>query len=447
MSGPKLSQAEIERLQREQMERQRQEAIQREKQRIRALERFREASAYRQRVASEVARYLEGQLTASGTSSTDAAAVEAVRRDYSVRIQRLSVSVDENDTGSIDAGRDGLLAKTDALRRAFLEAVKPELDRLNIARKAVESEALQRLSDVDFSAVGCGGDFRALELLFDMSRIDRNFETKVRGIWDRCRERETSEKVSPELKELYRRMMDTIRRYPTAQARHDGAEQLTGEIRTFCAVERAMLDEQAARAEAYDDYRALCRLLERPIQPDGDFGTAAELTAVCEALREDFRKKDEMDFVADAVNAVMRELGYQTLASSTLRRKDGTEQDRSDYQMDEDSAISVYTGEDGTVMMEVANIGDGPVTDADRRLSYEKQLDFCSQHPDIEEALRDKGVYLEQLSYASPNEKYAKKTGQAVKDSVRAAAEKKKESETGRRDRRHRNAPRQRQMS
>lgn len=61
-------------------------------------------------------------------------------------------------------------------------------------------------------------------------------------------------------------------------------------------------------------------------------------------------------------------------------------------------------------MMRMTVLGDdADITDDDRDFSFQRQIDFCAGHPDIVEALAQRGVYLKQKSYLEPDKKYTYK--------------------------------------
>ena len=163
------------------------------------------------------------------------------------------------------------------------------------------------------------------------------------------------------------------------------------------------------REERYSEYCVLASAVHTSPRPADAFADDNMLEEEIRRLGELYQKKDEMDFIATQINAVMIELGYQFVTSTALRRKNGSEYDYSLYQADEEAGISIYTDESGAVMMQMTMLGEGEVTGADEEISYQRQLDFCAAHPDILEALKKRGVLLKQVNYLPPSRKYASK--------------------------------------
>lgn len=180
------------------------------------------------------------------------------------------------------------------------------------------------------------------------------------------------------------------------------------------------------RASLYDDYCALSSIQGATPRPAGAFASVKALEAEIERLQTAYKKKDEMDFIATQINQVMIDLGYQFVSSTSLQRQNGSEYDYSLYQADEETGISIYTDESGAVMMQLTTIGEGAITAQDEEENYQRQLDFCASHPDIVNALMEKGVFLKQTNYEPPDRKHTKKTTVKVQASTKVVDRRKR---------------------
>lgn len=161
--------------------------------------------------------------------------------------------------------------------------------------------------------------------------------------------------------------------------------------------------------ELYQRYCILARVVGTSPRPFNSFVNTVELKTEIEVLDNRYRKKDEMDYIASQINEVMIQLGYSFVSSSVLHKNDGSEFDYSLYQAGKEAGISIYTDENGAVMMQMTNLGDGAVTAQDEEDSYQLQLNFCASHPDIVRELSQRGVFLKQVNYLPPAKKYAVK--------------------------------------
>ena len=77
------------------------------------------------------------------------------------------------------------------------------------------------------------------------------------------------------------------------------------------------------REERYSEYCVLASAVHTSPRPADAFADDNMLEEEIRRLGELYQKKDEMDFIATQINAVMIELGYQFVTSTALRRKNG----------------------------------------------------------------------------------------------------------------------------
>lgn len=160
----------------------------------------------------------------------------------------------------------------------------------------------------------------------------------------------------------------------------------------------------------YNKYYALATILNISPNDRNSFKSVDHLNDAIADLDRKYRKYDEMNFIADQINAVMNDLGYKFVTTTVMQKKDNSKYDFSLYQADDDTGVSVYTSQDGAVMMQTTLLGDdNNITDKDKEFSYQRQLDFCSSHSEIVEALKERGIYLKQVSYCAPDKKYTSK--------------------------------------
>ena len=182
--------------------------------------------------------------------------------------------------------------------------------------------------------------------------------------------------------------------------------------------------EQERFNELYTSYCALCSVLEMPAEEASEFKDTDELEKEIERLDHLLEHRDEMAFVADQINDVMREYNYSRV-SATLLVEEDVEKEESIFKVDEQSCIVVYTGSNGEVMMKAAAIshdGDGKNQEGDdayRHASLQQQISFCRLHPELVKALRERGVYLDQISYLPPSEEHAETVNLDKKKSER----------------------------
>ena len=169
-----------------------------------------------------------------------------------------------------------------------------------------------------------------------------------------------------------------------------------------------------------DEYYALAVITDTTPKNPSDFENEDSIKTEIKRLRYMYRKQDEMDYIADQINDAMVDLGYSFVTSRVLTKKDQGETDFSLYKADEKTGIAVYTDQTGAVMMRMTVLGDDPtITEDDREFSYQRQIDFCAGHPDLVNALAERGVFLKQKSYQEPDRKHTFKIDVSGKGTIK----------------------------
>ena len=142
-----------------------------------------------------------------------------------------------------------------------------------------------------------------------------------------------------------------------------------------------------------------------------------------ERLEIALNKKDELDYVRKSIDEIMEEIGCDAIGSIALSdNNSGTEYET--YGFGEDSAINVFTSENGSVMFEVVGTADYP-KEPD---FYEKQKlvcemeRFCSSYDIIRQKLRQRGITVNNEAKFPPHEQFAKIIGMGEKKVAETSA-------------------------
>ena len=438
MSGEKLSQAELARREQERLERERQQQILRLKEARRA---YRQCCMQLREQQQQLQSFLSGDAFRMMKQLQPANAQKLQDQIHSVIRQLVPEQVPKPDTlehytsataitrKKTDALYQPLLAELQSLRGfAVLADVKTQSDgeqdlqrMLDLSSgKAVQTTVFSFSFDGDLSAIRSKLQGLSNYLLWKTDPFPdlQNFRKQSANALSRMA-------ADPQL--------DTYREKAKLYAQQVLNRYQDG------------LRQAEKLASDYEDYLSLCTILGKPPRPRQDFTEASVLKKELDALNSLYRKKDEMDFIADQINLVMQELGYTFVRSQAVVRQDGSEFDASLYQANDTAGVSVYTNETGAVMMRVTNLGEGPVTPEDEALSYQLQLSFCREHPEIIAALEKRGVYLRPVRADPPSKKFIHKVSLTQGMQTAQAQHPARDVNWNRRRRRHDN-PKMRQL-
>lgn len=409
MSGPKLSEAELERLKKEELERRRREE----------LRLLKEAQgAYRQ---------ICGRLQMLKDYAVDCLnGLEPVgRRDARIRLDQVTGALKEEPVQNVQLPQS--YYEAGERMKARLREAEEEI-RAVLGKFAARAAAVRQADH----AAGVRGSFQAFaaerEAPVDVIRMDFRCQydqqrLKIQLLDFRKHLSEACRKTGcPELLHFARRAEAGLQALEAELARGRDAGQVQSALQRLINEEEEILLGWRQKRALYGTYLALAALTGTDPKEPSDLPARADLEGEIERLEALYREQDEMDYIADQINDVMAEQGYGFVSSRVLTGKDQRETDHSLYQADSRTGISVFTDRSGAVMMRMTVLGDDPaVTEADRDFSYERQIDFCAAHPEIAEALALRGVFLKQKSYLAPDRKYTYKMSAAGRTADRTS--------------------------
>ncbi|MBQ8160153.1 MAG: hypothetical protein IJ083_05310 [Clostridia bacterium] len=398
MSGPKLSQAEIER--------QRQEALARERQRRIQVVMDIQSCQEEIRKAVHVLHQLQDQMLKSVSVST-----EAARRQLDAALRDMPAVMTVNPEDDVDS----LLsrAQKDAARaRALVAQARTGADQIlrRDARQKVqvmESEQARQATDL-LASMSMDQEGVKQNVVFTSS--DANHQLNTQLLFQLRHMRELTGSEDPVLQNLGQKGLSMLAPFQNSTHLTEDAGQIRAAVEQLVNAEQDRLRVLREAEGIYRQYTAMCALAGIAPQPRDAFSQEKLLQTEVRRMSAILQKQDEMDFIADQVNEAMLELGYSFVSSSVVRVKDSSG-DMSLYAADSDTGISIYTDDHGQVTMWVTNLSDqtGDISDEDRDFSYQRQLDFCAGHPDIVTALRKRGVILQAKRYERPDRKYTHK--------------------------------------
>lgn len=409
MSGPKLSEAELERRRQEQLERERQEA----------LRLLKEAQSAYRRVCGRI-----GALKSYVREAL--AGLDPVSRgDAGKRLRQVTDAIreepvqDTKSPQSYEAAGAALSVRLDAASREIQEILDVFAARTANARRLGEAgSAYQTFQSFVRDREAPVGVLQIdFQCRYDMQLVKKQLADMMRHLSGLFRQ-----SGSPDLKDFARDAGVRLRALQADLDRGRDPAEVRAGLQRLVNEEEEFLRMKQEREALYETYLALAALTDTAAKDLPDFPDTEALRAETGKLRQQYRRQDEMDYIADQINDAMVDLGYTFVSSRVLQRKGGGEMDHSLYQADERTGVSVFTDRSGAVMMRMTVLGDDPViTDEDRDFSYQRQIDFCAAHPELIRALEARGVFLKQKNYLEPDRNYTYKMSVSSQAQAKAA--------------------------
>lgn len=392
MSGPKLSEAELERLRQEQLERERQEA----------LKKLMDARRQYTGVCDEV-RLIKNSLLQSFNK------IDAVYRS-NIESEMMTLLNDVADKPIMSSNPEDYLSATKNLsgrigswKRKIEVLLLGAQDKINNENDISDRNA--SLQSISLDDLKYAGEIEPMYIDFscqyDMEYIKKILIKAKEHYEQRLKSQSELRLVSFDKKAL-QAILQMIDKPLSLDEVKKRVQQIINEEEN----QIRLLKQFDA---LYEEYEAISMIIG--IVPKAkDEMTQEILKNEIDNLKEEYKCRDEMDFIAEQINEVMIEQGYSFVSSNVLTKKDMGETEYSLYQDEDKSGIAVYTDESGAVMMRMTVLSDGSeITDSDREFSYQSQIDFCSRHAELVEALAERGVYLKQKSYQAPDRKHTYK--------------------------------------
>ena len=390
MSGPKLSAADLARIQQERLERERQEA----------LRRLTEARNAYENTCSLIHQVIRNNREL--LNSLDA----VYRGTISSEMERIFLRFDMKTINSGDP-KDYLQQK-ESLERILKESTPKMNELLKDARRKqqIDSEVSQinnQVQSFSDSLSQKGNEVESILLRFDSNYSETEMNRFLQEALDHFESRILSN-AAPEMNPFDKKAVALINGIMNNRSLNPA--EISNTMQKLFNDEAEMIRVSGLWKEKYKEYQALAGILSFQPVEISKFTSLDELEKTVNDLREEYRKKDEMDFIADTINEVMADMGYSIVSSTVLQKQDLSETEYSLYRDGDnnESGVAVYTDQSGGVLMRMTVLGDSEeISDSDRDFSYQCQIDFCSKHDDLVEELKKRGVILKQKSYKSPN--------------------------------------------
>ncbi|NBH81638.1 hypothetical protein D7X88_01665 [bacterium C-53] len=167
--------------------------------------------------------------------------------------------------------------------------------------------------------------------------------------------------------------------------------------------------KQNMKWDLYDDYVIKAETMKEKIRGMEEFQSLTMLRREIDRLNSDIRENDKLEYISKVIEEVMSEYGHEVLRSDVMRNASDLYKN-SYFKFDPDSVINVKQSSNGAIVMEIAITGEDETPDEyEREKSVGKMISFCSQYPELVNRLKEKGVQYNQIKNMPPDKCFAKK--------------------------------------
>ena len=213
-------------------------------------------------------------------------------------------------------------------------------------------------------------------------------------------------------------LQDEIRNAVTSLERMTQMEHLTtfesvtvGKVfRELEACNKERARQQAAREEALIRYRMLCDMAEREAEKERVFADEEELDEAIGVLERVIIHQKEQAYIAECVDEVMTEMGYDLIGRRKVRKKSGRQFRNELYQFGEGTAVNITWSPEGQISMELGGIAreDRLPGDEETAVLTQEMATFCGEFSEFEKRMQEKGVVVgSRIALMPPAAEYA----------------------------------------
>ena len=185
-------------------------------------------------------------------------------------------------------------------------------------------------------------------------------------------------------------------------------------LENFCSVVVTPFARDCRDCAGYDDALSrYCLLAGEAHVAEQNFACTREGLAAMEKasaqLEEEILADRERTYINEALDAAMREMGYELVGDRVVRKKTGKHVRHELYSLKDGTAVDVTYADNGQISMELGGIGNtdrSPTAEEGEQLVEDMQS-FCKDYATLERKLAERGVTTVHISHMPPSAAYA----------------------------------------
>lgn len=173
--------------------------------------------------------------------------------------------------------------------------------------------------------------------------------------------------------------------------------------------------EREQKLKEFEDltgrYKALCVMagMETKALPYSE-EAKAEIIAEIEKIELSLVRQKEQAYIAECVDEVMEEMGYDLIGTREVKKKNGKRFRNELFSFNEGTAVNVTFSPDGQISMELGGLAreDRIPTVEEADVLTHDMKSFCGEFAEFERKLRERGVIIgNRIALSPPSAEYA----------------------------------------
>jgi len=165
------------------------------------------------------------------------------------------------------------------------------------------------------------------------------------------------------------------------------------------------------------NYVSLCSILDIP--PKEEFlaldiehihSAISRLQEETKHLEQVWARRDEAAYISESVNEIMKELGYDVIATDLMSTSHQDLYVHDIYGMKDGNAVNVFSSDSGNLLFEVTGISSQKREPSSlEKLKIKESMEsFGEQYDIVREKLKERGIELKKENIKPPDEKLAR---------------------------------------
>lgn len=169
-------------------------------------------------------------------------------------------------------------------------------------------------------------------------------------------------------------------------------------------------EEKARYEELTIRYKTLCNLVGNGLDVDREFSNVEELETTINELEALIMEQEEQEYIAECVDEVMTEMGYDLIGKRDVKKKSGKHFRNELYSFSDGTAVNITYSQEGQISMELGGLAreDRLPTDDEATALTQDMESFCDEFSEFERRMAEKGIIVgNRIAIMPPSTEYA----------------------------------------
>lgn len=371
MSGPKYSEAELKKMEKERLERERIEKIQRQK---------RELEDAKNKYLEEINSFLKfkKELLIYCRTNNDKLFETEIKESKKI-VEEFNITNPSTKEELLKATQE-LVSMREEQKKRLNKAIENSSEREKL--RIIDHIATQnRINIFEDSMIEIDELEPYRELIQEANNIVEVFDEDKKNI----------SKLTKKLEELINgKKVDVHSANQLADIIRYQIEDISNKYKDY--------------SKAYEEYIVKAEYVCEEIKRIDSFTSIDEIEAECNRLDNLGNEKDKLEYISSSIKEVMDKYGHNIIRNDVFSIS-GQSYQRDVYHYSKDSVLRFTQNKKGAMVIDVAYISDKEkLSEVEKQIAVNNMQSFCKQYPEILKELDEKGIVFKKKVNIPPND-------------------------------------------